>query len=443
MKSEQSLSKLPANKGFLVGLMLFSMFFGAGNLIIAPDIGFSAQSASPVVMLGFLTTAVGLPVLAIMSVSKAGSFKELTSRVSKRFSLFFMTVIFLSIGPFLALPRSGATAFDMLLPIVPDEHQLTATVVFSVLFFSTAFLLALRPNKLSEFIGKISGPALLVLIVVLIGALVVNPPSYSLGAPSEEYAQVPFISGFVKGYLTMDVLAALVYGITVCLNIKELGVTKTNSVLKQLFKSGLIAGALLAVIYIGFAYLGLVVHGLDSSLVASGAYIISVACAYEFGMLGVLLAASIFIIACLNVAISLITSISIYFSETFPVANYKQWAFIFTVFSAVVSNVGLSAILKYSVPVLCAIYPVSICLVCMGLFQKHTNHNAIMWRFVVCVCSVVSTFYAFRASFFPEAFPFLNQMPLVDYSLEWLMPSVLAGVVGFCIQKFVVKKPAE
>ena len=125
--------------GLLVGATLFSMFFGAGNLILPPLLGARAGELAVPALAGFLVSAIGLPVLGIVSVALAGDLPRLAGRVGARFALAFTVLVYLSIGPCLAIPRTASTSFEMLAPLLPEGAPLGAvSVVFSVAFFAVA-----------------------------------------------------------------------------------------------------------------------------------------------------------------------------------------------------------------------------------------------------------------------------------------------------------------
>ena len=163
-----------------VGIALFSMLFGAGNLIIPPLLALQAGSATPVAMLGFLIAAIGLPVMGFIAVALAGTARELAGRVHPKFGEFFVAAVYLAIGPCLAIPRTSSTAFEMLVPLLPQGVSLgTARLVFAVGFFVVAFALTLRPGVITRVLGRITGPALIVLIVLVNDAERRLPVQYS------------------------------------------------------------------------------------------------------------------------------------------------------------------------------------------------------------------------------------------------------------------------
>ena len=219
----------------LVGLTLFAMFFGAGNLIFPPWLGVQAGTESLSAFIGFLITAVGFPILGVMAVAESGGLKNLGARVHPVFAFIFMFLIYLSIGPCLAIPRTASTSFEMVVrPLLAENGLLEAPLLgwtalgfsqlaYSVLFFLAAFLVALNPEKLTSRLGKFLCPMLITLICVLWLGAFVNPIGEA-GAPAAAYAGAALAHGFIDGYQTMDTLAALNFGLIIAMNIRAMGI---------------------------------------------------------------------------------------------------------------------------------------------------------------------------------------------------------------------------
>ena len=203
---QASRTRLDLKKSLLVGMTLFSMFFGAGNLILPPLLGAQAGEAAVPAMIGFLVTAIGFPVLGIIAVALAGDLPKLAGRVNARFALVFTVLVYLSIGPCLAIPRTSSTSFEMLAPLLPESVSLNvASIVFSVAFFAIAYALAMRPGKLTQVLGRICAPALIILIIVIVVSSIAAP----LGEPMPvraPYDNAAAVQGFLNGYQTMDLL---------------------------------------------------------------------------------------------------------------------------------------------------------------------------------------------------------------------------------------------
>lgn len=432
MEAKQGSDRLGLRDGLIVGVTLFSMFFGAGNLILAPRLGVQAGTDTPLALLGFLISAVGLPVLTIAAVAMAGTARDLGGRIHPKFAEIFMALIYLAIGPCLAIPRTASTSFAMFDPLMPklDSTALfLAQLGFTLVFFLVAYLLAMHPNRLTELMGKISGPALIVLIVVVVGVTLIDPPASTSTTATAPYDVAPVLAGFTTGYQTMDMLAGLAFGLVISMNIRELGLSEPKFVAKQVMRSGVVAGVLMGVIYLGFGIVGMIVGPVLGGT-SNGADVISAAANLHFGVVGTAIVAAIFGLACLNVCIGLICSIGEYFFQTYGKMSYKQWALLIAVVSAIFANFGLATILGYSVPVLSALYPVAIVLVLMGLLPTSAKHS-MAWKAAVAVCTVVSVIIAFRDGFVPRAWLPFDLLPLAAMGMAWVLPTLLGYAVGF------------
>ena len=409
-----------------VGIALFSMLFGAGNLIIPPLLALQAGSATPVAMLGFLIAAIGLPVMGFIAVALAGTARELAGRVHPKFGEFFVAAVYLAIGPCLAIPRTSSTAFEMLVPLLPEGVSLgTARLVFAVGFFVVAFALTLRPGVITRVLGRITGPALIALIVLVVGAAVISPLGPA-AAPQAPYDAGAAVQGFLTGYQTMDLLASLAFGIIIAETIHELGVTDDKRVAFEISRSGVIAGVLMAIIYCGLGLAGMQL-GTVMPDATNGAAILARSASMHFGLAGTVVVFAIFFLACMNVCIGLISCCSRYFCETF----------VFAAFSCVLSNVGLDVILMFSVPMLNALYPVAIVLVLMGLVHGFCDAHPQVWVWVGGVVAVQSVITSVRDAFFAGAWLPFDALPLADIGAAWAPVAVVAFVIGLLHSRFV------
>jgi LIVCS family branched-chain amino acid:cation transporter len=450
-----------------VGITLFSMLFGAGNLILCPLLGVQAGTATPLATLGFLVSGVGLPIAMIASVSLAGSARALGDRIGKTFSLAFVTLAYLCIGPLLAIPRTASTSFEMVTPLLPQSMDVAvAQLCYSVVFFVSAFVVALHPTRLKSLMGKVTGPLLLGLIAVLVAGSIVAPAG-SAGLPTGAYTYAPVAAGFQTGYQTLDLLAALAFGYVIAMNVQSLGVDEPRVVAAQVSRSGIVAGGLMALVYCGLSYVGYTMGSVVPD-VQNGAQVISSAATSTLGAAGMLLVAVIFILACFNVCVGLVTSIAEYFSRTFPRIGYRWWAAIISVASCAIANVGLTAILAWSVPILNAIYPMGICLMVMGLVEgtgfradqgmppsEASMNDAVQegqekrsarprrqltWRLVVLATGVVSVSESLRNVLAPAAWLPSDTLPLAKMGMAWILPAAVAALMGLVYERTIAKR---
>ena len=417
----------------LVGLTLFSMFFGAGNLIFPPGIAAQAGTATWPAFLGLAISAVGLPVLGVVAVARAGGLDTLCSRVHPLFSRAFTIAAYLAIGPCLAIPRTATTSFEMAVPPFagPDAPLPLFRLIYSLVFFAAALAIALRPEKLTDRLGKILCPILVALIVVTFAGCLVNPLS-GYGAPAGDYLTHPVVKGFVEGYQTMDTIAALAFGIVIAVNIRARGVSEEKAVVKGTVRSGLIAGALLLAVYAMLAHIGALSGGAVPNP-ADGAAALTNVVGLLFGPAGNALLAAIFIIACFNVCVGLISSCGEFFHKLFPRISYRGWAVLFALVSMVISNAGLAQIISVSAPVLGVLYPMAIVLIALSFFQRRLEGRALVYPVAILFTGAASLLYALLDLKLPLTF--LKTVPLADLGLGWVLPAVVGILLGLLLSR--------
>lgn len=424
----------------LVSLMLFSLFFGAGNLIFPPFLGQAAGSATWVAMAGFFITAVGFPILGVVAVAKSGGLYSLAKRVHPVFAAVFTVLIYLSIGPGLGIPRAGSLPFEMAVaPYLPESISTTlALFLFTLVFFSVAYWLSLSPAKLVDRMGKVLTPTLLVLISLIFIASIFRPIG-AYGEATGEYVTSPFVKGFLEGYLTMDTIAALNFGIVISLAIKSRGVSDEKLVVSNSIKAGVIAGSLLIAIYAVLGHLGATSGGRFGTT-ANGAQTLTNVITYIFGKPGAVLLAIIFTLACLTTCVGLITSCSQYFATLTSKVSYKGFVRILALLSMGIANMGLTQILSISVPVLNAIYPIAIMLIVLGMMNRVFKGNTMAYRLTIIFTGVVSVVDALgQVGVGVEALTKLfERLPLYSQGLGWIVPAAVGMILGVLMK--VVKE---
>ncbi|MBU3192274.1 branched-chain amino acid transport system II carrier protein [Clostridium bowmanii] len=372
------MNKLSRKNLILVSLMLFSIFFGAGNLIFPPVLGQMSGTNLLLSLAGSLASAVCLPILAVAVVAKADGLQNLARRVNKPFALIFTLLIYLSIGPFLGIPRAASLSFETSIAPFLKASAIGGALplfVYTLCFFGLAFWLSMTPNKLMDRFGKVLTPAILILILIIfIGSLV--KPIGGFNAPIGDYGNFPVLKRFLDGYMTMDAIAALNFGIVVALVLKKQGITDKIALSSYTIKAGFIAGLVL----------------------------------------------------------TLITSCSEYFSRIIPKVSYKVWVTGITLSSMLFANVGLTNILKVSVPVLTAIYPMAIVLIVLAfthnLFKGYNSVYSLSMLFTA-VFSVSDSLNQIGLKM-----SFLNSMPLSKEGLVWVLQSLVGALTYIPLNEF-------
>lgn len=421
--------KLTKKQILMASFTLFSLFFGAGNLIFPPYLGQSAGNAMPLALLGFWLTAVVLPILGVIVVAKYDGLQNLAEKVSKHFGILFSILIYVSIGPGLGIPRAASLPFEMAVaPYIQTTHLQLLLFLFSLVFFLVAMTLALNPGKMVERFGKILTPTLLILLMILFGSFMIAGPK-NIGEPIETYASSPFVKGFLEGYMTMDTIAALNFGLVISLTIHSFQVTEKQRVMHYTIVNGIFAGLLLTGVYVMLSVMGMYVSGVFE-LGSNGAVTLRALVYAVFGENGAFLLASIFTLACLTTCVGLITSISQFFSKLLPKVSYKQWVMVITLFSFIICNQGLDALLSLSVPLLNAIYPMAIVLIVLGLIHKALT-TSYMFPVTMTFTSIVSVVYALESWFqVPVLSNLFSHLPGYTLGLGWVLPALVGMIVG-------------
>ena len=438
--------KLTLRQKILVAGTLFGMFFGAGNLIFPVHLGQLAGRNVIPAMLGFVITAVGIPIfgVAAIGITHSDGLQTLASKVSKGYGIFFTCLLYLTIGPLFAIPRCATVSFTTgVEPLVSVDAQPLALLVFSAVFFAFVLFFSLRPGRITVWIGKIINPIFLVFLAVLVIAALIHPgAAVSAVEPAEGYETGAFFSSFIEGYGTMDAIAGLAFGIVVIDVIRRMGVADDNAVARDVLGSGVLTGLLMVVIYILTILMGTQSRGLFETSANGGIALTQIANHY-FGGVGQIILAITITFACLKTSIGLVTSCSETFVKmTHGKISYKIWAIIFTLFSFAISNVGLSTIIEYSIPVLMLIYPPAIALIILAFIGKFFHHDRAIY------VSVMIFTWAAAIFDFMKTLPLAVQqalhldvlvafagrwLPLFDKNLGWLLPAGIGFMIGLAI----------
>ena len=427
-----------------VGLMLFALFFGAGNLIFPAFLGQQAGSNWLSAMSGFLLTGAGLPLLGVIAIGYSGSrdVQDLASRVTPWYGVAFAAVLYLAIGPLFATPRTATVTFEIgVTPFIGPEHKTMALAIFSAFFFGVTYWLSISPGKLVDRIGKVLTPALLATIAVLVGYAAFNPMG-ELQAAQGGFADRPFVTGVLEGYQTMDALASLVFAIIVIDAARALGVRNRAQLLATTTVAGAVAAACLAVVYLLIGYMGATsVAGLG--LQENGAAVLSKTAQHYFGMGGNVLLSAIVFLACLSTAVGLIISCSEYFNRLLPAISYQTFVVIFTLVSMAFANKGLSGIISISVPVLMLLYPLTVVIILLAFLNNWFGGSRVVYVCTIFATLVVGVLDAWKAafSFAPETAALINSIfPLYDIGMGWLLPATAGFVLGLVLKTAVGKK---
>ncbi|SDO01777.1 branched-chain amino acid transport system II carrier protein [Halobacillus aidingensis] len=431
----------------VIGTMLFGLFFGAGNLIFPIQLGQMAGTSFWPALIGFLVTAIALPLMGILAIVLSGSrgLNDLAGRVHPLFGMTFAVVLYLTIGPFFAIPRTATVPFVVGFEpfIQPDQTQLWLAV-FSFIFFALVYYFSLNSAKVMDIVGKYLTPTFLLFLSILIITTIVKPMG-GFGAPTGDYASVPFMTGFTEGYNTMDALGGLALGIVVITAIRNMGITDTKAIAQTTWKSGIFAMVLMMLIYGLIAYMGASSVSVVGNLENGGLTFAAVAEHY-FGPYGAILLAIIIVLACLKTSIGLIIACSEFFHTVYPKISYKTFVLLLSLMSFMIANFGLTNIIQYAIPVLMFLYPMAIVLILLGLSSKLFQNKRTVYAGAMTLTFFVSTIDGYNAllgTIPGAANPLMesissfysSHLPLYGIGLGWILPALMGAVIGYLLKE--------
>ena len=448
--------KLTLRQKILVAGTLFGMFFGAGNLIFPVHLGqMAGQNALPAII-GFIITAVGIPILGVaaIGVTHSDGLQTLSGKVGKGYGIFFTCLLYLTIGPLFAIPRCATVSFTTgITPLLgADSPERLYLLLFSAVFFAFVLFFSLRPGKITVWIGKIINPLFLFFFAVLMLAALLAPgAAVSAVEPVEAYRSDAFFPALIEGYGTMDAIAGLAFGIVVIDVIRRMGVDNDDAIAEDVLSSGLLTGALMALIYVVSIVVGAQSRGLFE-LSENGGIALTQIAGHYLGGVGLFILAFTITFACLKTSVGLVTACAETFSKmTNGKISYRSWAILFTVFSFAVSNIGLSAIIEYSIPMLMLIYPPAIALILLAFLGKFFAHDRTVyiatmigtWAAAIfdCMKTLPAPVQAALHLDAPIAFAAAH-LPLFDKNLGWLLPAVIGFAAGMAIRASRRQTPA-
>lgn len=445
--------KLTIKEYILVASMLFGLFFGAGNLIFPVSMGQQAGYHTILAAIGFCITGVGLPLLGIaaMGISESNGLFHMSRKVGKGFAYFFTCALYLTIGPLFAIPRTATVSFQVgVAPLISEKMSSIALGLFTFLFFVIVLVFSLRPSGILTWVGKVLNPCFLLFLGILILISFIHPMgAMTKAAPTGEYAGNALFTGFLEGYNTMDALASLAFGIILIEVIRNLGVTDSKSVCVCTIKSGILSTLLMAFIYCSLAFIGAQSVSI-TGVSANGGIALNLIANHYFGGIGGIFLGIMITLACLKTSIGLVTACSATFSELFPkVCSYRKCAIVFSLFSFIISNAGLNAIIKFSLPVLLFLYPLTIVMILLCLIGRLFQYQRTVFICTITL-TIITAFLGVMESLpniVREVLPFTNALtklysflPFSSIGMGWIIPAVVGFFVGICMKQIERKR---
>lgn len=410
----------------VVGFALFAMFFGAGNVVFPPYIGMHAGEQWANGFLFYFIADIGLALVAMFAILHAGGADNITGRIGHVASKVLMCAVILCIGPMVAIPRTAATTLEM--SVTPFFSGMSP-VVFSIIFFAVILLLSIKQSAVIDIVGKILTPALLIGLLILIVKGFVSPIGdiVDTGVSASEVT----VNGIKSGYQTMDVLAAMAFGIIILSSADEKGYTDSKSAAKMIGIAAALSGVLLMIVYFGLTYLGATASTVFPTDISRANLVIGIV-ELLLGKAGLIIFAIVIALACITTAVALVSSAASFFAK---LANdkisYSVFVVVICVSSAVISNLGLDMIIAIATPVLDIVYPPMLVLILLSWFGDKL-HKSVYVSSVAgsLIASVLAT-----ASLYGMNVPVVDSLPLASLGLGWLTPAAVFGLVAYLVSK--------
>lgn len=425
-------------KGSLTGLLLFGIFFGAGNLIFPPALGAQSGSHFWPAIAGFVLSGVGIAIVTLIigTLNPKGYIHEISRKIAPWFAIVYLVALYLSIGPFFAIPRTATVSYEVgIAPLLGQSGS--RLFIFTLVYFCLAYLIALYPSKILDSIGRILTPifAILIVVLVVLGAL-----KYSGHAPqvaTAAYQASAFGQGFLEGYNTLDALASVAFSVIAVTTLNQLGFTSKKEYIKTIWIVGIVVAIGFSILYIGLGYLGN--HfPIPAKVMASdankGVYVLSEATKAIFGPAAQIFLAGMVTVTCFTTTAGLIVSTGEFFHNTFPKISYKVYATIFTLIGFAIANLGLSAIIAYSLPVLMILYPITITIVLIVIVNKFTQLSKPGMQLTIFLASLVSLASVLASTFkISLVEKGVALLPFAAQSLPWLVPVVIGILLSLVL----------
>lgn len=451
---EQDVNQQPLTwKQYLVvASLLFGLFFGAGNLIFPIHLGQMAGANWLVATLGFLVTAVLLPLLSVLaiSVTHAKGVYDIGLPLGSTFALVFMILIHLTIGPLFGTPRTASISFKVgIEPMLPQSMAQIGLLIFSTIFFVCAFVIAYKESNILTSIGKVLNPLFLLLLFIVFLMGFFSPMGRAAAQKvTLAYHQAPFFNGFLQGYNTMDALAGLAFGVTVVTAVRQMGKTTAKSNAKVTAKAGILATLTIGVIYVALIWLGATTLQ-HYRIAADGGTTFNQIVTYYLGNVGHALLASLITVTCLTTAVGLIAAFAQDFHRSFPKVSYHTWLFLMTLASFLTANFGLDTIIAWSTPMLMFLYPFAMVLILLSITANLFNKDRVVYFWTV-LFTLVPAFLDMIAAFPPVVSQSswalalkgvqMKYLPFAAIGMDWIIPALLGLVIGLACHYVATRK---
>src|SRR5680860_297424 len=407
----------------VTAFVLFSLFFGAGNLILPPLLGFRSGELWWLVTLGFCVSAVLIPILGILAHAKLqGTIFDFGKRVSPTFSLIYSFLIY-GISLSLPSPRTASVTHEMAVQPFFDAPS----IITSIVYFLLVFLFVINRSKILDILGKLLTPAIFLILSLIIGTAVFSH-EFIFG---DTVFVSPFSEGILEGYQTFDAIGAIVVGgvIIISINIRKKDATYEEK--KALIrKAGGLAGSGLLLIYAGLIFTGALLHGQFDADITRTALLKGIS-TETLGNTGNLLLSILVSLACFTTAVGIVTGTADFVAERFKGSQqaYLITAIIGCLLGIAMGQFDVGYIIAVALPALMFIYPITIVLILLNVMPERFA-SPVVFKAVVFT-TILFSIPDFLGSIGQGdvVAGLQNYIPLSRFSMGWVLPA--AGIFVF------------
>ena len=411
-----------AKHTFVIAFALFSLFFGAGNLILPPLLGFKAGNDWLLVALGFCISAVLLPLLGILAHARLqGTMLDFGKKVSPVFSLIYCFIVY-AISVALPAPRTASVTHEMAFqPFFDFPSWIT-----SLFYFILVFIFVVNRSRILDIIGKFLTPLIVIIITAIVGVGLFGEhmPMRHSGF------NTPVIDGLLEGYQTFDTIGAVVVGGVLIISINLKGYTDYKTIKSLISRAGVIAGAGLFIIYTGLIVTGALYNGEFETEITRTQLLSGISMA-TLGSIGRTFLSVLVALACFTTAVGIITGTSDFFKGISGNSNkaYMLTAIISCVLGVVIGQFDVHYIIAVAVPALMFIYPITIIMIVLNILPgKYTRPLVFKWVIYTTILFSLPDFIA-SIGYESAVTTIKNSIPLGNYSLGWLLPAFLIFII--------------
>ncbi|USS89866.1 branched-chain amino acid transport system II carrier protein [Fructilactobacillus cliffordii] len=429
-------SKLSFKQYLILASLLFGLFFGAGNLIFPIHLGQIAGHNWLPAAIGFLLSAILLPLFAILalSITQSNSMYDLALPAGKFFAIGFLVLTHASLGLLIAAPRTATVTFSMgVQPFIPKAWATPALLIFSLFFFALTFWLAYHEGSVTKNVGKVLNPIFILLMVFLfVVAFLLYGDIRGLPLmPKSGQGTGSLINGFLQGYNTMDALAGLGFGVTIITALKAFGQSSRDRSWSVAKVGGLTMG-FEALIYTFLIALGAASLSFTKAS-ADGGTAFTIIMRHYTGIMGAGVLAALTFLACLTTAIGLLTSLAQDLSRQLPKIGYHKILLTATTIAFLIANFGLEKIIEYSAPLLSFLYPLAITLILLGLLKPLLGMKTLIYRVTTGIVLIPALLDFIHT--LPK--PLLSWAPLTTID-QWALHTIPLYQVGLDFVPFLI-----